>query len=251
MTDWDELEERLCAPVTERILELAELRPGMRVLDLATGKGVPLLRIAEAVGPQGHVLGVDLSAEALQVTRARASAAGLANLELQAVGADAFEAPAASFDAATCRWGLFAMEDPVAVLRRVGRALKPGAPVVVALWSEYERISWYSVPREVTARFMTLPEGAGPTRLGTEEIIRRDFQAAGFEITRIEEWECTVVQAENSQDIVSWARAVLARWVPPGHEQAWEKSLGAAAERHRTDGLIRLGGLTRLVLART
>jgi hypothetical protein len=56
-----------------------------------------------------------------------------------------------------------------------------------------------------------------------------------------------VVQAENSQDIVSWARAVLARWVPPRVRSRH----GTAAERYRTDGLIRLGGLTRLVLART
>ena len=53
----------------------------------------------------------------------------------------------------------------------------------VALWSEYKRISWYSVPREVTARFMALPEPAGPTLFGTEKIIRHEFKAAGFLIT--------------------------------------------------------------------
>ena len=249
MTYWDELEERLSAPVTERMLELAGLRPGMRVLDLATGKGVPLLRIAEAVGPQGYVLGVDPSAQALQVTRARAAQAGLTNVELQAVGAEAFEVPAASFDAATCRWGLFAVEDPVAALRRVCRALKPGASLVVALWSEAEHISWYSVPRKVTAKFMTLPDRPGPTRLGTSEMIRREFRAAGLQIHTIEELECMVVETENAQDIVGWARAFLARWVPPGQEQAWEESLKAAAEKYRTNGWIRLGGLTRLVMA--
>lgn len=249
MTDWYQLEERLSAPVTERMLELAELRPGMHVLDLATGKGVPLLPIAEAVGPSGRVLGVDPSAAALKVTQARADQAGLTNVELQAVGAEAFEAPPASFDAATSRWGLFALEDPVAVLRRVGRALKPGAPLVVALWSEYERISWYSVPREVTTRFLTLPDTAGPTRLGTLASIRREFQAAGMQIRAIHELECTVVEAREAEEIVAWARAVLSRWVPSAQEHEWEAALKAAAERHRSDGWIRLGGLTRLVLA--
>jgi ubiquinone/menaquinone biosynthesis C-methylase UbiE len=66
MIDWYELEARLTAGVSERMLELAGIGPGMSVLDLATGKGEPLVRIAERVGPGGRVVGVDPWVEALE-----------------------------------------------------------------------------------------------------------------------------------------------------------------------------------------
>lgn len=251
MIDWYEREARLTAGVSERMLDLAGIGPGMRVLDLATGKGEPLVRIAERVGPTGRVVGVDPWVEALEVTRARV--AGLENVTLQAVGAEAFEAPEASFDAASSRWGLFTMPDPVAVLQRARRALKPGALLVAALWAEYERISWYSLPRGVSERFLDLPplsSAPGPLRLGTLERIERDFAAAGLEIVTVEEMECTVVEAP---DIVPWVHAFWGPWVEklgPARVPEWEAALREASEAYRRDDLIRLGGVTRLVVAR-
>ena len=70
---YDDAEQRLTAPVSERMLDLAELRPGMRVLDLATGRGEPAVRAAHRVGPTGAVLGVDLCKELLRMARERAA----------------------------------------------------------------------------------------------------------------------------------------------------------------------------------
>src|SRR5277367_4782332 len=93
---YDAVESRLTAPVSERMLELAGLQPGMRVLDLATGRGEPALRAAQRVGKQGFVLGVDVSDALLQMAREKAARAGLSNLELRAGTAESLEAvPAA------------------------------------------------------------------------------------------------------------------------------------------------------------
>ena len=252
MTDYYALEARLSAHVSERMLELAGIVPGMCVLDLATGQGEPLVRIARRVGPSGRVVGVDPWVKALEVTRARVS--DLANVTLQAVRAEAFDADEATFDAVTCRWGLFACSDPLEVLRRIRRALKPGGLLVAALWAEYERIPWYSLVREVTARFLDLPprsaELPGPARFGTRELIERDFGAAGLEIVHMEEVDCKVLEAV---DLIEWVHYFWGRWVErltPAQLPAWQEALRGAAEGYRVDGLICLGGVTRLVAAR-
>ena len=66
---YDAIESRLTAPLSERMLDLAGLQRGMHVLDLATGRGEPALRAASRVGSQGSVLGVDLSGAMLRMAR--------------------------------------------------------------------------------------------------------------------------------------------------------------------------------------
>src|SRR3712207_898792 len=88
-----EMESRLTAPVSERMLDLARLRPGMRVLDVASGMGEPSLRAAQRVGPSGFVLGTDLVDGMLEVARETVHAQGLSNIEFRAADAETFDLP--------------------------------------------------------------------------------------------------------------------------------------------------------------
>src|SRR5512132_3818760 len=74
-------------PLSERMLALAGIRPGMHILDLATGRGEPAVRAAHRVGPTGTVLGVDLSESLIEMARERATREGLSNLDLRALNA--------------------------------------------------------------------------------------------------------------------------------------------------------------------
>lgn len=64
------------------LLDKVDLRPGMRVLDIATGTGLVALPAAQAVAPTGQVAGLDLSAGMLEQARRKAMTAGIANVEL-------------------------------------------------------------------------------------------------------------------------------------------------------------------------
>jgi ubiquinone/menaquinone biosynthesis C-methylase UbiE len=255
---YDDDEQRLTAPVSERMLDLARLRPGLRVLDLATGRGEPAIRAAHRVGPTGTVLGVDVSDVLLGMARDRAAREGLTNLELRKGSAETLDGvPAAHFHAALARWGLMYLDSPVAALTAARRAMVPGGVLVAAVWAEPERVAYFTFPRSVLARHVTLPpvDTDAPGTFFYAQIgrIHRDFAAAGFTITQIEELDIAVMEARTGAELVAWTRAFgltrLLNGLPGAIQQAWETDLVTEAEPLRKDGFIRLGGVTRLVVA--
>jgi ubiquinone/menaquinone biosynthesis C-methylase UbiE len=257
---YDAVEARLSAPLSERMLDLAGVRRGMHVLDLATGRGEPALRAASRVGSEGSVWGVDLSAEMLRLARELADRDGLTNLELRVGNAESLDdLPRNHFHAATVRWGLMYMGAPIAALTTVHRALAADGVLVAALWVEPERASFFTPPRRLLERHRPLPaidpEAPGMFRYAELERVVRDFSRAGFAIDQVEDMEVPVFEAETGAEIVAWVRALgwgmrqLLNDLPDDAQRAWERDLAAEMERARSGGLIRLSGVTRLVRA--
>jgi len=124
-----EIQGRALAPATRMILAEAGIRPGMRVLDLGCGAGDVAFVAAGLVGPDGSVVGVDRSPDALARARLRAGQRGLA--QVQFVEGDVNEpAPGGPFDAIVERLVLWTVPDPAALLRRQATVLRPGGLVV-------------------------------------------------------------------------------------------------------------------------
>lgn len=144
-------------PVSEELIRRARIAPGMRVLDLASGTGEPSLSIAERVAPHGSVLGIDLAEPMLVVAREKAAQRRLANIEYRAGDAEGLPLPAASFDAATMRWGIMFLPDPVGALRHVHQALRPGAQVALAAWGPPAANPFLGIPLEVLRRHTEVP----------------------------------------------------------------------------------------------
>ena len=104
--EWSEFNDGAERHISERLVELAGVQSGSRVLDVAAGYGEPALTAARKAGPEGRVVATDISAEMLAFGRERAAAAGLGNVEFMESDASSLDFPPASFDAAVSRWGI-------------------------------------------------------------------------------------------------------------------------------------------------
>ncbi len=116
-------------------VERLELEPGARVLDVCTGAGASAIPAAEAVGPGGRVLGVDLAEDLLEAARAKAAARGLHNLEFRAGDMLDLGLPDSHFDAVVCVFGIFFVPDMSAAVRELWRMLRPGGKLAITTWA--------------------------------------------------------------------------------------------------------------------
>jgi O-methyltransferase / aklanonic acid methyltransferase len=109
-----------------RIVDLAAVAPGSRVLDVATGTGAILLAAAERTGAEGFLVGVDLSDEMLARAHQEVRDRDLANVELRRMDAQQLDFDGASFDYAFCGFALTSLPDQADALAGIARVLRPG-----------------------------------------------------------------------------------------------------------------------------
>lgn len=191
---WRKHDARLAsstAVLTSRMLTLAGVRDGHRVLDIASGTGEPAIPAAEWVGPHGYVLGTDLVEEMLVFAREKATRRRLKNVEFQRQDGEALVVPPGSFDAALIRWGLMSMPRPEKCLAGAYAALKRGGRIAVACWSGPEHNPWVTVPLSVIERYVEVPDPrpgtTGPFAFADPHRLSRVLQSAGFSGVDMEE----------------------------------------------------------------
>jgi ubiquinone/menaquinone biosynthesis C-methylase UbiE len=117
-----------------RTVERLHLRRGARVLDVCCGSGASALPAAEAVGPDGYVLGVDLSAQLLELGRAQAARRGLGNVEFQHGDMTLIEQGGDGFDAVICAFGIFFVADMAKAMRSLWGHVPPGGILAITTW---------------------------------------------------------------------------------------------------------------------
>jgi ubiquinone/menaquinone biosynthesis C-methylase UbiE len=153
--EFDDLAERCSGPLAARMVALAQLAPEERVLDVGTGTGIVALRAAERLGPQGRVVGIDLSDGMLSVAQANAARAGLSDRAVfRKMDAEALQLDDGSFDVVLSLFALLHFPRPLTALREMSRVLRPGGRLVVAVGS---RPPWLS-SGGVLHRIGLLPE---------------------------------------------------------------------------------------------
>jgi len=168
---------------TERMLELANVRRGARVLDIAAGAGDQTLMAALRVGPTGYVLATDIASSMLDLTAAAARRAGLTNVDTRVMDAQSLDIDAQSFDAVVSRFGLMLIPDPNKALTEIRRVLRDGGKVAAIVFSTPDQCPYLSIPHAITRRVGRLALSTEPFaefRLSEPGVLEDVYRSAGF-----------------------------------------------------------------------
>lgn len=176
-------------PATDLMFESAGISTGMCVLDLACGAGSTALLAAERVGPQGSVVGCDISEQMLKFLRQNAKAAGLANIETLRIAAEDIEQTDYLFDAAICQTGLMLFNAPLKALEGVKARLKSGARISVVVFAEPQNNPFASQPMAIALKHAgktpPSPGAPGLFALSRQDALYNLFQSAGYQDVQI------------------------------------------------------------------
>jgi SAM-dependent methyltransferase len=177
----DEVDSRF-APVVSQCVELAQLKPGEKVLDLGTGTGAAAVEAGRKVGTSGKVLGVDVSPEMLRLAEARISTLGLGNVQVAEGRAEQIPSEPETFDALLACLSLMYVIDREAAARECVRVLRPGGRFVAAVWAGAEQADIVRF-QQAAGKFAPPPPvtGVGPGALADPTAFLEQLSAAGID----------------------------------------------------------------------
>lgn len=257
---WSEMIDGAASGISDRLIELAGVEPGSRVLDVAAGYGEPSLSAARAAGPEGTVVATDISAEMLAFGRERTAAAGLENIEFMEADASALDFPKESFDAALSRWGIIFEPDGEGAAARVRGFLKPGAKMAISSWGLLERVPFLAIPMRTAMQRLEVPAPPpgtpGPLSRPTPEAIGGLLEGGGFSDVQVEEvdvtfeWESPEEFTTFIQEIAPPVTAIIDPHPADVQEQTWEAITEAARKAAGDGGGLRLSNLALLAVGR-
>jgi SAM-dependent methyltransferase len=199
---WVAQQARTDAVMTELAaiaLDRAAARPGETVLDIGCGCGATTIGLAQAVGPAGRIVALDVSGPMLARATDRLADAG--NVDFVLADAAAYRFTPASADLVFSRFGVMFFGDPTAAFANLLKALKPGARAVFACWRKPSENPWMTVPLNAAYEHVPPlpklgPEDPGPFSFADPERVGRILAGAGF---RDPEWE----QADVMMDLAA------------------------------------------------
>ena len=181
---WSPTLNQWLGKATDKMLEMAAITNGHRVLDIAAGAGEQSITTAKKVGPSGYVLATDISSNILEYAKQMAHQAGINNIETKVMDGENLTLEAETFDAVISRVGLIYFPDQQKALKEMLRVLKRGGKVAAIVYSTPEKNKFFSVPVSIIRNRAKLPPPLpgqpGPFSLGAEGIIEKAFSQAGF-----------------------------------------------------------------------
>lgn len=181
---WSPLLHQWLGNATDKMLEMARINTGHRVLDVAAGAGEQSITAAKKVGSTGYVLATDISPDILAYAQKLAMDSGLHNIETKVMDGENLTVPDATFDAVISRVGLIYFPDQQKALREMLRVLKPGGWVAAIVYSTPDKNKFFSIPVSIIRNRAKLPPPVagqpGPFSLGAEGVIEKAFEEAGF-----------------------------------------------------------------------
>lgn len=244
--------------LSEHIIELGEIAPGQRVLDVACGGGDPAFAIGEIVGPTGAVVAVDITEQMILAARDFAQRNTVENVEFRLIESELEIAlEPASVDLVTCRCGLMLMPDPVAATAAWRALLKPGGRIVVSTWGPPEYCDFFTLLPRIVAKHLRqnkAPHSTSQFRLSTPEILSQTLERAGYrdiDARYYDQVMQTFPSAEAWWEETSWRGqgASLLKDLPPTTLQAIEDDAVEFLNAEFADGPVEITNRVNLAAA--
>ena len=247
---WSELIDKQAGGISQRLVELAGVMPGNRVLDVAAGYGEPTLTAAQAAGPEGSVVATDISAEMLAYGRERAATAGLENIEFIEADASALDFSEASFDAAVSRWGIIFEPDGEGAAARVRGFLKPGARMAISSWGAPDEVPFLAIPMRTAMQRLGIdpppPGTPGPLSRPTPEALGGLLEGGGFSNVEVERAN-VMFEFDSPEEFTTFIREIappISKLIDPHppevQQETWAAITEAIAEVADGDGKVKL-----------
>jgi SAM-dependent methyltransferase len=235
-------------PITERMIDLAGISPGHRVLDVAAGTGEQTLIAARRVGPRGLVVATDIADRMLAYLDEAARNEGLINVQTRLMDARTLELQPETFDAAICRLALMLIPERDKVLAGIQCALKLGAKFSAIVLSTAEKNLHISESLAIARRHAGLPpapfEDPGMFALGDPTVLRSAFERAGFREVSIEivasnqRFPSLAAAMEHRRNSLPEMRPILDQISNAKRDAVWKDIEMVIRQFERSDGII-------------
>jgi SAM-dependent methyltransferase len=195
---------------------LADHRPerGDRVIDIGCGLGDSTLQLAALVGPGGHVRGVDVAERMVEGARTEAERAGAGNVSFEVVDVQATEFPD-TYDYAFGRFGTMFFANPVAALRNVCHALRPGGRLNMVVWRRKLDNDWLYRAETIVEQFLDRPEeydqptcGPGPFSMAGADTVTDILKHAGFDDIRLKRQDLVIKVGDDLDHAVELVMSI-------------------------------------------
>jgi SAM-dependent methyltransferase len=237
----------------ERLRAATGIRAGDRVLDIGCGAGLTTREAARAAAP-GDVLGVDVSAAAIERARDLTAAQGLANVAYEHADVQTHPFAPASFDVAISRFGVMFFSDPVAAFGNIARALRPDGRLVAIVWQRHQDNEWV----------VAIDDAIGATTFGDQDAFSlgdpnattRILERAGFDDVRLDDVDEPVFYGPDVAGALEWVCSfrdvsdVLSSLDPDARDRAMQRLREVMAAHCQDDRGVVFASRTWLISAR-
>ena len=198
---------------SEAIFPSLPVKEGDRVLDVGCGFGDTAIKLAQRVGPSGQVVGLDCCEAFLDYGRKDVARQGIANVSF--MNADALlERFEPEYDFVFSRFGTMFFANPVAGLKNMRSALKPGGTMTHIVWRTPKDNPWLSMAKDVVLQFLPAPGedgrtcGPGPFSMANEEMVTKMMEIAGYQEIVLKRVDALVLVGRNLEDAINFQLAL-------------------------------------------